>query len=332
MATSARGNPGRMLGIPVLVVLALLALSCASRDGPTGEPDDTLEAAPTEVEVRTFSFEEGLGRLDEETREWVTGFAASVPAEMPEHARAWAHFIIDAQRDRVYPIVGGSVRETLVLGNYGPRPIGQALLCLRNGQPASCGSARADSLIPPLAFDFVDLEIAAETGNRLDVLIVPDNQVGSGLGGTGHGKTLFAGERSSPAPGRLVPEAETERAWPWDGCGFARLLRDPPPWRESVRLPRKVDRGADVFLLIERCPGPPETFTLIPIADASRVIQLGGAVWDGPIQMVGSTLLVRVSGEDLAGLHEFQVVVLRGHFGPDEGRSVWFSDAAGLDP
>ena len=97
-------------------------------------------------------------------------------------------------------------------------------------------------------------------------------------------------------------------------------------------MPRNIDRGADVFLYIERCPGPPETFTLIPIADASRVIELEGAVWDAPIQMVGSTLLVRIRGEDLATLHEFQVVVLRERFGSGEGRAVWFSNAAGLSP
>lgn len=332
MASSAHGNPQRMLGIPVVVVLGLLALSCASRDGSTAAPHDTPEEAQVGVAIQTFSFEEGLGRLDEETREWVTGFAATVPAEIPEHARASAQFIIDAPQDQVYPIADGSVRETVVLANYGPRPMGQVLLCLRNGKPTSCGSAPTDSLIPPRSIAFVDLEISATTGDRLDVLIVPDNQVGGPRGGTGLGKKLFVGERPAPAAARPVPEAETERAWPWEGCGFARLLRDPPPWRESVRLPADVDRGADIFLLIERCPGPPETLTLIPIADASRVIEMEGEVWGGPIRMEGSTLLVRVPGEDLAGLHEFQVVVLRERFGNGEGRPVWFSDAAGLNP
>ena len=170
------------------------------------------------------------------------------------------------------------------------------MLCLRNARPTVCGSAPATSRIPPATVDVVDLEIAAVIGDRIDVLIIPDNQVGSPWG-TGRDFTLFAGERPAPAAGRLVPEAETERAWPWDGCGFAPVCSGiPPPWPDGVPLPRDIDRGADVFLYIERCPGPPETFTLVPIADASRVIQLEGAVWDGPIQMVGSTLLVRILG------------------------------------
>ena len=334
MANSARGNFARTLGIIVLAVLGLLALSCASRDGPTGAPDDTPEAAPAGVEVRTFRFERGLHLLDEETREYVMGRTRTRTGPVPigENARASIEFIIDRPRDGVHQIAGGSVRETLVLGNYGPWPMGQVLLCLRNGRPTVCGSAPAASRIPPATVDVVHLDIAAATGDRIDVLIVPGNQVGRPLGDIGRSFTLFAGERSSPPAGRPVPEAETERAWPWDGCGFTRLLRDPPPWRESVRLPAKVDRGADVFLLIERCPGPPETLTLVPIADASRVIKLEGAVWSGPIQMVSSTIVVRIRGEDLAGLREFQVAVLRERFGSGEGQAVWFSDAAGLTP
>ena len=333
MATSARGNLARTPGIIVLAVLGLLALSCASRDGPTGAPDDTPEAAPAGVEVRTLRFEKGLHLLDEETREYVMGRTRTRtgPAEIPEHARASIEFIIDRPRDGVHQIVGGSVRETLVLGNYGPWPMGQVLLCLRNGRPTVCGSAPAASRIPPATVDVVHLDIAAATGDRIDVLIVPDNQV-PGPWGTGHSFLLFAGGRSSPPAGRPAPEVETERAWPWDGCGFARLLRDPPPWHEGVRLPVRVDRGADVFLLIERCPGPPETLTLVPIADASRVIKLEGAVWSGPIQVVSSTIVVRIRGEELATLHEFQVAVLRERFGSGEGRAVWFSNAAGLSP
>ncbi len=332
MASSARGNPGRTLGIPVLAVLGLLALSCAaSGDGPTGVPVDTPQTAPAGVEVRTFRFERGLHLLDEETREYVMGRTRTGPVPIRENARASIEFIIDRPRDGVHQIAGGSVRETLVLGNYGPWPMGQVLLCLRNGRPTVCGSAPAARLIPPATVDVVHLDIAAATGDRIDVLIVPDNQV-PGPWGTGHSFLLFAGGRSSPPAGRPVPEAETERAWPWDGCGFTRLLRDPPPWHEGVRLPVRVDRGADVFLLIERCSGAPETFTLVPIADASRVIELEGAVWSGPIQMVGSTLVVRVRGEDLAGLREFQVAVLCERFGSGEGRAVWFSNAAGLSP
>ena len=332
MAHSAHGNLARTPGILVLVVLGLLALSCASRDGPTEAPDDTPEAAPAEVEVRTFRITKGLHLLDEKTRARVAGRTHTRTTDLPEYARVWIQFIIDAQRDRVFQIVGGAVRETLVIGNLGPRPIGQAVLCLRNGKPASCGSDPAASRIPPATVAVVDLQIAAAIGDRIDVLIVPDNQADGPLRGTGIGIPLFAGERPAPAVGRLVPEAETERAWLRDGCGFARLLRDPPPWREAVRLPANVDRGADVFLLIERCPGPPETLTLVPIADASRVIKLEGAVWDGPIQMVGSTLVVRIPGEELAGLHEFQIAVLRERFGSGEGLAVWFSDAAGLTP
>ena len=69
MANSARGNLARTPGILVLAVLGLLALSCAtSGDGPTGVPDDTPEAAPAGMEVRTFRFEKGLHLLDEKTR------------------------------------------------------------------------------------------------------------------------------------------------------------------------------------------------------------------------------------------------------------------------
>ena len=199
MANSARGNLARTPGILLLAVLGLLALSCASRDGPTGAPDDTPEAAPAGVEVRTFRFEKGLHLLDEETREYVMGRTRTRtgPAEIPEHARASIEFIIDRPRDGVHQIAGGSVRETLVLGNYGPWPMGQVLLCLRNGRPTVCGSAPAASLIPAATVDVVHLDIAAATGDRIDVLIVPDNQV-PGPWGIGHSFLLFAGGRSSP--------------------------------------------------------------------------------------------------------------------------------------
>ena len=319
MASLARGNLARTPGILVLAVLGLLALSCAtSGDGPTGVPDDTPEAAPAGMEVRTFRFEKGLHLLDEETRahgSW--GAPTHRPCrDLPEYARVWIQFIIDAPRDRVFRSSAAPFGRRLVLGNLGPRPIGQAVLCLRNGRPTVCGSAPAASRIPPATVDVVDLEIAAVIGDRIDVLIVPDNQVRRPA--EGH---RAAASRCSRVSGRSrrpagsAPEAETERAWPWDGCGFARLLRDPPPWRESVRLPRKVERGADVFLLIERCPGP--SGNAHPDTDRGRIAghQVGGrGLGAGQSRWWVRPSSCAFVGKTSRRLHEFQVAVLREPF------------------
>ena len=174
MVRSARRNLERRLGIPVLVVLGLLGLACAaSRDGQTG---------CTMLQKRYLrGCQSGRSALRRASLGWtrkrasVTAFAAAVPDEIPEYARASIQFIIDAPRDRVVEIDGGSVRESLVIGNLGPRPMGQALLCLRNGKPASCGSAPASSRIPP-ATSALSISRSPPRGDRIDVLIVPDNQ------------------------------------------------------------------------------------------------------------------------------------------------------------
>ena len=329
--------------VPAAVALAataVLVVACTS--SPTSEPGvatagggGSADAGDAET-VLYLPWEEALARLDTETVEWITAFAETVPGELPEHALPQVHFIDppsfetgSAHSDFVVPLADGMLQAQFVLGNPSTRRNKvETILCLRNHEQTPCGAGADtwDVALPGMTMAFFPLRLRAEAGDRLSVLLIPTEQPGYPFPWA----TLFTmfAERRPPAATASVEAPPHERVWPWEGCGFARVLMDPPPI-ESHRMPVAVTRDAELFLLLERCEED-ETLRLLAIGDRRDVVPVPGVLWSSTLRMAGRTALIPIDPAWFNGVSELQIVVLREEYGSGRGLSAWFSDAVGF--
>ncbi len=319
-----RNRTYRPLLAASVVAVALLA-GCA-------RSDSTDEAPLPGVVVWNgyVAWDEALTRFDAETAEWVGGFASSVPKSLPERALPQIHFIAlngarPIEAAPILPTKDGEVRAQLVVGNPSARTNrAQQIVCLRNGEQIPCASGVTAwrLAVPGESVAFVPLDLEGVAGSRVDVLLIPSEQAGY----------PFPEAVSFPLfiePG-TEPRAEVElasiaRVWPFDGCGFARVIHDPPPL-ETVRNPSVTKRDAELILLIEFCD-PGETVQLVAVGDRRRVIPIDEPVWREPLRISEQTALIPIDASWFADVEEFQIFVMRNEFGGNRGPAGWFTTA-----
>jgi hypothetical protein len=254
------------------VVWALLSVAPSLLWGACAPGYDAgSRATPTSAEqlssnVEYIAWETGLAQLDDSTVAWIEGFAASVPAKIPTNALPQVHFLASmtegssmrelAAVDHVVPqSADGVIHARFVLGN----PSGQqssrseSVLCLLNHVQVPCRpDARTWNLAPPArTMVFLPLEIPAEIGDRIDLVLMPSEQPGYPFPLSLVFPT-FVGHRDLRLEGDLqIPGLE--RIWPFEGCGLAKVLREAPPLDDGHRLPVNVGREESLSLLIESC-------------------------------------------------------------------------------
>lgn len=300
----------------------------------TGGARDTEESSTPRQERRlsVLGWDDGLKRLSTEMAEFVQGFAESVPAELPTHAIAQTHFLDPDSftSPHILPINDGIVDTTLIIGNPSAKANVVSIVCLRNSRQIPCSStgnsALNDLSVPSNAMAFIPITITSELGDRIDLLILPIEQVGLPFQ-TSVGIPAFASARRPMAPVVKIPERN--RVWPFEGCGFARLLKQRPPI-DSHMIPGTVARDSELFLLIETC-APDERVRLAVVGDRRGVVDIQEDLWKMDVQLEGTTALIPLDLSAFENMDEIQVVVLRDSFGDGAGRSAWFSDAVAFD-
>ena len=312
--------------------LAIGALLLGCTGGGKAEREAELGVVAWEQYVE---WNEAMAGLPPETVEWIANFSDSVPEVLPELALPQVHFI-DAGGRR--PISGDLVLEAgsdgfadahLLIGNPSSRDNrAESVVRLRNSEQIACAPDASvwELAVPAQTVAFLPLEIEASAGDRLDILLIPSEQAGYPFPFS-VSFLMFVGHRSSIAV--AVAVTPSERVWPFDGCGFARVLHDPPPL-ETVRNPPTTERNAALSLLIETCE-PNETMRLVAIGDRHRVISIDDPIWRSPVTVEGQTALTPLESAWFSDAQEFQIVVIRDEFGNGHGPIAWFSDAISFE-
>ena len=307
-----------------MLAIGVLLLGCVS-----GEETNRDAELRVVVWDQYIGWDEVVGELDAETADWVTSFAASVPETLPELALPQVHFV-DAGLGRplsgdfvLQPDEDGIVEARLVIGNPSYRANRtESVVCLRNFVQVACGRDADvwELAVPAEAVALLPVAVEGSAGDRIDMLLIPSEQTGypfpfsvSFLAFIGHSSHATA----------LTNVAATERVWPFEECGIARILHDRPPL-DMVRNPSVTQRDAELFLLIESCE-PEETVRLVAIGDRRRVVQIDEPEWRSPVRVTGETALLRVDLSWFSDVDEFQIVVIRDVFGNGHGPVSWFS-------
>lgn len=327
--TRLEGRPQRWSSsLAVITIAVLLLASCRTEGDEAAAPSTDGPRAQRGISYIPWS--DGLNELDAETVEWVAGFTESVPDDLPEYALPQVHFIdptgFATGGEFTAPIVDGAVRVRFVVGNPSMRRNrAETILCLRNYEQTPCGADEDtwDVALPGMTMAFFALHLRANAGDRFHVLLIPSEQPGYPFP-SAVSFPIFA-ERRPPLAAVSVEAPRHERVWPWEGCGFARILIDLPPI-ESHRIPVTVARDAELFLLLERCEED-ETLRLLAIGDRGEVVPVPGMLWNSTLRMASRTALIPIDPAWFSGVSEFQIVVLRDEFGSGRGSNAWFSDA-----
>lgn len=323
----------RKTGFPMLVLVAIvLGSACA-------EPR-TIGINGSNVDVVSWAEAVEGDRLDEETIARFAGFRGTIPEELPETAYPVAQVLLGIEtRNLVAADPSGVVRMTLIIDNPDTKAHRERVVCLRDGRATACHPAMADDdiEIAPDSIALVQLQIAAQPGDRLTILRLPEGQVGTLPGPRGMaGAYQLAVDGTAPTGGPAVGvEFLRERLWPFQGCDLARILKETPPLVDGVRIPNRVAADDPLFLVVELCEETqPALLDLVLIGDRHIDASPAVAPWDGEFELDGDTLLIPIEREWVAGLEEFQVIVLMRRAESDEfpgiERDVLFSDAVGF--
>ncbi|MQA00374.1 MAG: hypothetical protein GEU80_13780 [Dehalococcoidia bacterium] len=320
------------LAAGTLATSVILAFGCTTEadDSSAGLPDATttnLIGAPTAAAtpgrgVTYIPWDEALERLPEHQADIAAGAASSVPETIPEYAVALAHFWVPNSDDTLYRQSGDRVTAEFFVANTSSRPNPNVqVLCLGDLDLIDCSPDHAswNLDVPGMTAAFLQVNIDSSSYSRFELLLLPSAPAGYPLPWS----TKFALEVGAGAPAERPTAAlpAHERVWPWEGCGFIRILIEPPP-TDRHRLPVNVDADSPLYALIESCR-PDIEVDLVAIADRERVIELPGL--PSRVRLDGETGVLEF--EPSHDIDELQILGLV--VGPvDRERQGWFSDMA----
>ena len=278
----------------------------------------TTTAMPGQVTIAHLEgqpLETVLPKLFPDNRDYLEAFSATVPISLPELALATSVFLEPTSASSTDTLVvrrsGPNAAVELGQANVGSNAYHSNVLCLRNEVQVSC-SPDVDIWeldLGPRSMVIMQSQIAAQLGDRLTFLFLPDNEP----------------KRLEPAAQALHANVEAQPAAPlkwvdspsaakvFGGCDFAVLVKNLTDTTSPLNLFRNapVSRGIPLYLLIQLCnPTGQEYVQLVPIVDRTTVADIQGAIWHSPVRLANAVSAIPVDTSQLGHVHEFQIAIV----------------------
>jgi hypothetical protein len=309
--------PLRLYYLLLVLSLSVFLTGCDLRTVPPPGTEKSRLPEGIKVAERTAQpFVEALPQLHPDNRAHLLDFSASIPDPLPELAFASSAFLFpslslraDVSQRQFVALQNGYAELQIGLANPGSNANHPHVLCLRNGEQASCAD-EADVwsvLLPPETMAFVPIRIHARRGDQLTFLIIPPDEA-ERLYVASQMLWLFVEERPG-LPTEYVAAPDPQHPV-FEGCDYNMLLPDVSP-ADSFRIPATQERRVILELLLKPCdPAVEEYVWLIPVVDRQRVVELPGEFWGAPVKVVYPASLIPVDTSFLADARDLQIAIV----------------------